>query len=118
MIIPLVGLFIACAIFAGIGAAVLSLLSHLRLTLVNLVVFVMGAVPCAFVAAVAYGRVFGNVTVELAPRAVLGLFGVMPVAGLTGGLLAVLAYGRIMRIIPLRQQSGIATNEGPRQAQN
>lgn len=118
MIIPLVGLFIACAIFAGFGAAVLPLVLHLRPTLANVGLFVIGSVPSAVAAAIAYGRAFGDVTGELNSGAVLGLFGVMPVAGLCGGLLAVLAYGRFMRTMHWQRESGTAAKEHSGQAQN
>jgi len=45
MIIPLVGLFIACAIFACIGAAVLALIPDLNPTLANVGLFVIGLSP-------------------------------------------------------------------------
>lgn len=118
MIIPLVGLFTACAIFAGLGVAVLSLVPRLRLTLANLGLFVIGSVPTAAAAAIAYGRVFGDVTGELNSGAVLGLFGVMPVAGLCGGLLAVLVYGRLMRTMHWQRESSTAAKEHSGQAQN
>ena len=73
MIVPLVGLFVACAIFACIGAALLPLVPHLRPTLANVALFVAGAVPICAVTAVAYGRVFGDAMGELRPPAVLGL---------------------------------------------
>jgi hypothetical protein len=107
VIIPLVGLFISCAIFTCIGAAVLALLPHLRATLANVGLFVIGAVPTSAVAAVAYGRVFGRGTGELHGGAlVLSLFGIMLVAGLCGGLLTVLAYRWLMRTIRLQRESG------------
>ena len=112
MIIPLVGLFIACAIFACIGAAVLALIPHLNPTLANVGLFVIGAVPSSFVAAVAYGRVFGDGTGELLqPGAVIGLFSVLLGAGLCGGLLIVLAYRWLMRAIRLQRESSTPVNQ-------
>jgi branched-subunit amino acid transport protein len=110
MIIPLVGLFIACAIFACIGAAVLTLIPHLRRTLSNVGSFVIGAVPSSAFAAIAYGRVFGNQTGELDSTAVVGLFGVLLLAGVCGGLLAVFAYTWLMRTIRLQRESGSSGN--------
>lgn len=107
MIIPLVGLFIACAIFASIGAAALAPILHLRPTLANVSLFVLGAVPSSAITAVAYGRVFGDDTGELHhPVAVLGLFGALLVVGLCGGLLTVLAYRWLMRTMRLQRDSG------------
>ncbi len=106
MIVPLVGLFIAVAIFACIGAALLALIPHLRPTLANITLFVIGAVPICAVTAVVYGRVFGDATGELRPVAVLGLFSSLLVAGVFGGLLAVVAYAWLMGTIRLQRDSG------------
>jgi hypothetical protein len=106
MLIPLVGLFIACAIFACIGTAVLALVPKLRSTLVNVALFVLGAVPTSAVSAVAYGRVFGNETGELKPFAVLGLFVLLLFAGVCGGLLCVFPYKWLTRIMLLHRNSG------------
>ena len=98
MIIPLVGFFIACTIFASIGAAVLLLAPKLSLTLVDVVLFVVGAVPSSLVGAVVYAWVFGDQTGELrSTAAVLGVFFVLLVAGLSGGLLPVLVHKWLMR---------------------
>ena len=102
MIVPLVGLFLACAIFACIGAALLALIPRLRPTLANVALFVIGAVPSGAVTAVAYGRVFGDAEGTLRPPAVLGLFGALLVAGVCGGLLAVVAYRWFMRTMRLQ----------------
>jgi hypothetical protein len=99
MLIPLVGFFVACAIFAGIGTAVLAFIRKLRPTRVNVAVFVVGAVSISAVSAVAYGRIFGNETGELNSVAVIGLFVVLLVAGLCGGLLSVLSYKWLMRAV-------------------
>ena len=105
MLISLVGFLIACAVFACIGAAVLALIPELRPTLANVAAFVLGAVPTSAVTAVAYGRFFGNETGELNPVAVVGLFAVLLVAGICGGLLGVFAYRWLMRVIGLHRDS-------------
>ena len=105
MLLPLVGFFIACTIFACIGAAVLALVPKLRPTLVNVAVFVLGAVPTAAVSAVAYGRVYANETGVLNPVAVLGLFAVLLVAGLCGGLLPVFVHKWLRRFKRLQRES-------------
>ena len=110
MIIPLVGLFLAVAIFACIGAALLALITHRRPTLANIALFVIGAVPSCAVTAVAYGRVFGDANGELRSAAVLGLFGSLLVAGVLGGRLAVIAYPWIMRTMRLLRDSGSPVN--------
>jgi hypothetical protein len=96
-LIPAVGFVIACTIFAGVGALALSRIPRLHLSLVNVVVFVIGAVPTSAFSAVAYGWVFANKAGELNPVAVLGLFAVLLVAGLLGGLLAVVVWTWLMR---------------------
>jgi hypothetical protein len=106
MIVPLVGLSLACAIFACIGAALLALIPRLRPTLANVALFVIGAVLSGAVTAVAYGRVFGDATGTLRPPAVLGLFVALLVAGVCGGLLAVVAYRWFMRTMRLQRDSG------------
>jgi hypothetical protein len=90
VLIPLVGFLIACTVFACVGAALLSLIPKLRLTVGNVLLFVIGAVPTAAISAVLYGRVFGTETGELTPPAVLGLWAVLFVAGICGGLLTLL----------------------------
>ena len=105
MLIPLVGFLVACAVFACIGAAVLAFIPKLRPTLVNVAVFVVGAVPSSAVSAVAYGRLFGNETGELTSVAVIGLFVVLSIVGLCGGLLSVLCYKWVMRVVRLRRGS-------------
>ncbi len=109
MLVPLVGFLLACAIFGCVGWAVLALFPRLRPTLTNVGMFVIGAVPSAAVSAVAYGRVFGNEAGELNPIAVLGLFVVLLVAGLCGGLLVVLAYKRLTRGKRLERTAGNGT---------
>src|SRR5580658_6283209 len=99
MLIPLVGLLLACAVFAGVGVAVLAFIPKLHPTLVNVSVFVVGAVPSSAVSSIAYGRIFGNGAGELNSVAVIGLFVVLLISGLCGGYLSVLAYERIIEVI-------------------
>jgi len=106
MIIPLVGLFIACGIFACIGTAVLTVIPHLGRTLSNVGLFVIGAVPSSGAVALVYGRVFGNQTGELHLVAVFGLFSVLLVAGLCGGLVTIAAYRWLLRAIRLQREAG------------
>ncbi len=112
MLIPLVGFLIACTIFACVGAAVLALIPHLRPGHANVALFVIGAVPISAVSAVAYGRVFGDGAGELHGVAVPGLFVVLLVAGVCGGLLTVLAYRWLMRTMGLQRKSGGPLNHG------
>jgi len=106
MLIPLVGLAIGCAIFACIGMLALTLLPKLRPTPVNVAMFVLGAVPTSAVSALAYGQVFGNEAGELNPLAVLGLFALLLVAGVCGGLLCVFSYKWLTRVMPWHRDSG------------
>ena len=111
MIVPLVGFFIACAIFACMGATVLALIPHLRPTLANIGSFVIGAVPSSAAAAIGYGRLLGDGTGELhSAGAVFGLFGVMLIAGLCGGLLIILAYKWLMRTLRLPRGAGTSAS--------
>jgi hypothetical protein len=105
MLLPLVGVVIACTLFACIGAALLTLLPKFRLTFGNVVLFVIGAVPSSAVSAVVYGRVFGNETGELNTTAVLFLFVVLLVAGLFGGFVTVSVYKWLIRFRHLQRPS-------------
>jgi hypothetical protein len=107
MLVPLAGLFIACAVFACISAAVLALIPKLRLTLINVVLFVIGAVPSSLVGGFVYGRVFADANNELSnPVALFGMYGVLLAAGLCGGLLTVLIYQWLMRFKGLQWDNG------------
>ena len=110
MIVPVVGFLVGCAIFACIGTGLLALTPHLCPTLANVALFVIGAVPICALTAVAYGRVFGDATGELHPLAVLGLFGVLLVAGICGGLLAVVVYRWLTRTMRFQRESGSSAN--------
>lgn len=106
MIVPVVGLFLACAIFACIGVALLALIPRLRPTLANVGLFVIGAVPSGAVTAVACGRAFGDASGTVHLPAVVGLFAALLVAGVCGGLLAVVAYRWLLRTVRLQRDSG------------
>ena len=101
MLIPAVGFLIACTIFAGVGAVALSRIPRLQLSLVNVLVFVIGAVPTSAFSAIAYGWLFANKAGELNPVAVPGLYAVLLFGGLFGGLVAVLAWTWLMRFARL-----------------
>ncbi len=99
MLVPLVGFVLACAIFASVGAALLALIPKLRPTLLNVGLFVLGAVPSSAASVIAYGRLFGNTEGEIdSAGAVLGIYLVLFLAGACGGLLTVLVSKRLMRI--------------------
>jgi len=106
VLIPLVGLGIAFAIFACVCAALLTLIPRLRPTLLNISVFAVAAVPASAISAIAYGRFFGNETGDLNPIAVLGLFVALLLAGTSVGLLSVIACKWLLRIVRLYRDSG------------
>jgi hypothetical protein len=112
MLIPLVGFVLACVIFAGIGAALLTLVPKLRPTLISVGLFVLGAVPSSFVVIVAYGRLFGDGEGELhSAGAILGVYVVLFLAGVCGGLLSVLLSTRLVRFIHMRRESGLSIRQ-------
>ena len=99
MLVPLVGFILACVIFAAVGAALLALTPKLRPTLMNVGVFVLGAVPSSFAGVVAYGRLLGNDQGELpSAGAILGVYLVLFLAGVCGGLLTLTTFRRLAQI--------------------
>jgi hypothetical protein len=107
MLVPLVGFVLACVIFASLGAALLALMPKLRPTLMNVGLFVLGAVPSALVGVIAYGRLFGNDEGELhSAGAVLGVFPVLFLAGVCGGLLTLVVSTRLARFSHSQRDSG------------
>jgi len=110
MLVPFVGLFIACAIFVCIGAILLALIPPFQTTLANISLFVIGAVPSSALAAIAYGQISADSGGELHGVAILGVFGVLLIAGVCGGTLTLLAYRWLMRRMRLLPKSGSPVN--------
>ena len=110
MLVPVVGLFIACTIFTFTGAILLAITPQFRTTLASLGLFVTGAVPTAYLAAIAYGKIFADSTRELHGVVILGLFGAWLVAGACGGFLALLAYRWLTRMMGLSPKSSTPDN--------
>ena len=110
MLVPLVGFLIACAIFACVGATLLAFIPQFRRTVANVSLFVIGAVSISALAAIAYGQVFADSTGELHGAAILGLYGVLLVAGVCGGLLGLLAYRWLVRTMGVSPKSSSPAN--------
>ena len=85
MLLPFIGFVAGCVVFTILGSIVLACVPTLRLSVVNLLLFVMGAFPGALALPYLYGRIFADSNNQLTSKtAVLGLFVVMLV-GATGG---------------------------------
>ena len=106
MLVPLVGFVLGCAVFICVGMALLALLPKLRLTMPNLVVFVIAAVPASAGGAIAYGWAFGDAAGQLTPVAVIGLYAVLLIAGMCGGIVAVFFCRWLVRAIRPQTEFG------------
>ena len=86
MLLPFIGFIAGCVVFTILGSIVLGCIPTLRLTAVNLLLFVIGAFPGALALPYLYGRIFASSNNQLTSRtAVLGLFGVILVGAIAGG---------------------------------
>lgn len=81
--LPLAFLIVSCVAFTILGLVVLALLPAFRLTFVNLLLFVTGAVPGGIAFLFLYGRVFARS--QLSDRAFYGIFPVLILGGGCGG---------------------------------
>jgi hypothetical protein len=86
MLIPFVGFVLGLVAFTILGLIVLGVVPSLRLTAINLLLFVIGAFPGTLVLGNLYGRLFADSTNYLNSRAaILGLFSVMLLGAIAGG---------------------------------
>jgi hypothetical protein len=77
-------------VFTILGLIVLASIPKLRLTITNLFLFVMGAFPGTLTFGYLYGRIFADSANELNGRvAVLGIFAVMLIGAVVGGVMVV-----------------------------
>ena len=76
-----------CVGFAILGLVVLAMLPAFRLTLINLLLFVTGAVPGGIAFLFLYGKLFARN--QLSDKAFYGIFPVLLLGGVSGGALAV-----------------------------
>jgi hypothetical protein len=90
MLLPALGFVVGCGFFGIVGLVVLGIW-HRRFGLMPLLCFVAGAMVSAAGAGWLYGHVVADAQGQLQSRAsVIGLFGVLLVAGVGGGAGAVL----------------------------
>jgi hypothetical protein len=85
--LPLAFVIICCVAFTILGLVVLTLLPVFRLTFVNLVLFVLGAVPGGIAFLFLYGKLFARD--QLSDKAFYGIFPILLLGGVSGGTLAV-----------------------------
>ena len=86
MLLPLIGFIVGCVVFSGMGLIVLSRgIPALRLTLINLLLFVSGAFLGTFALVLLYGRIFADAANQL--NSAVSVFGLIPVmlVGAVGG---------------------------------
>ena len=80
------GFLIGCVGFTILGLIVLACVPALRVTVRNLVIFIVGAFPGTLALGYVYGRLFADSRNELDSRAsVLGFFFVLLVGAIVGG---------------------------------
>jgi hypothetical protein len=93
MLLPLAFLIISCIAFLTLGLFILAVVPSYRLTVLNLVVFVLGAVPGAILFLFLCGKLVAGD--QLSDRAFYGIFPVLLVGGASFGALAVWVKIRI-----------------------
>jgi hypothetical protein len=80
-------LFLCIVGFAVVGLIALAAVPALRLTFLNLSLFVGGAIPGALLFSFVYGRILGKN--QLSDTTFVGIFPVLLVGGVLGGLVLV-----------------------------
>ena len=83
--LPLMFLVLCCIGFTIVGLITLAITPALRLTLMSLAIFVIGAIPGALVFLFVYGRIFARQ--QLSGFAFIGIFPVLLIGGVLGGIL-------------------------------
>ena len=104
MLLPFMGFVMGCVVFTVLGLIVLICVPTLRLTVSNLIIFVVGAFPGTLAPGYAYGRLFADPRNQLNSKAaVLGLFSAMLLGATVGG--AVLVWLRTRLVKPCKDNS-------------
>jgi hypothetical protein len=85
--LPLAFLIISCITFVILGLVILASVPFFRLTVLNLIVFILGALPGAMLFLLLYGKLLPRD--QLSDRAFYGIFPVLLVGGMSFGALAV-----------------------------
>jgi hypothetical protein len=101
MLLPLMAFVIGCLVFAGMGLIVLSRGSpSLRLTFINLLLFVVGAFLGTLALELLYARIFADAGNHLKNTvSVIGQIPAMLVGAVGGGVGAVLLKTPIPRVV-------------------
>ena len=87
MLLPLMAFVLGCVAYTILGVLVLACIPSLRLTMLNLVFFVVGAFLATPVFLFVYGQIFARN--QLSDAAFVGIFPVLLVGGVFGGALVV-----------------------------
>jgi hypothetical protein len=93
--LPLMFLVFCGLGFTIVGLIALAVIPELRLTFSNLFLFVGGAIPSALLFLFVYGRIFART--QLSDMAFIGIFPVLLVGGVLGGLLLVRLKTRLIK---------------------
>jgi hypothetical protein len=92
---PLVFLLMCCIGYTILGLIVLACLPALRLTFLNLFLFLVGAFPGGLALLFVYGRIFARN--QLSDAAFYGIFPILLVGGASGGALLVWLKTRLVK---------------------
>jgi len=95
---PLIGFLIGCIGFTFLGIIALKFLPSFRLTIVNLIVFVMGAFPGALLLTMAFKPIYYATNIELTNNALICMMlSMMLLGGIIGGLCIVKILEKIRK---------------------
>jgi hypothetical protein len=95
MLLPLTGFVLGCIAFTFLGAIVLACIPAFRLTVLNLVGFVVGGFLGALVFLFAYGQIFAKH--QLGNTAFAGIFPVLLLGAVLGGTATVWLWMRFTK---------------------
>ena len=95
MLLPLMGFVLGCTAYMILGLVVLACIPSFRLTFLNLILFVMGAMLTAPVCLFAYGQIFARK--DLSDAAFVGIFPALLIGGVSGGALVVWLKERFVK---------------------
>ena len=95
MLLPLMVFELGCLAFTVLGLIVLAIAPGLRLKVLNLFLFVVGAFPGALVFFILYGWLVGRK--QWSDAASMGIFPVLLIGGVFGGVLVIWLKTRFVR---------------------